>query len=118
MIQIAPTNPSVRDDVAITATFSGCVDDSGMTQSGFAFTGHIHYQPICFATPPGGQWSFPVGKLAVGSYTVTVQEGSDIQTGSFVVANIGSTVVPAIQPLGLVLLAALILVAASRLLRH
>lgn len=119
MIQSEPPNPTSSDDVVISATFSGCIVSYGMVQSGFAFAGHIDYGDLCFATPPGGTFPFPVGKLAPGNYTVTVQtdfaSGGVLttETGAFSVSGQGAPfATPTTEPLGIALMAVLILLAA------
>jgi hypothetical protein len=108
MIQISPPNPSSSDDVVISASaIVDCISNSGMVQSGFTFTGFINYG-ICFATPPApSPFPFRVGKLAPGNYTVTVQDFFGIQPGAFSVV-VAAAPIPTIDQLGLVLMAALI----------
>jgi len=102
--------------------FQGCVNGSGMVQSGFTFTGHIDYAGSCFATPPGGDFPFPVGRLAPGNYSVTIQGAWDTNTGFAIETTTFSVVqslsIPTIGPFGLAFIAALILTAASRILRR
>jgi hypothetical protein len=98
-----------------------------MVQSGFTFTGSIEYNVTCFDPPPVGTIPFPVGRLAPGSYSVTVQgfyTGSIVptttQTGAFSVAAQGDTnVIPTLDPIGIALIAVLILLTAvPRLVRR
>jgi hypothetical protein len=122
MIRIAPPNPTSSDNVVIVPQFQGCVNGSGIVQSGFTFTGHIDYAGSCFATPPGGDFPFPVGRLAPGNYTVTIQGAWDtntafaIETVTFSVVQ--SSSIPAIGWLGLALISMLILATARRLFRR
>lgn len=115
MITVSPDNPS-SDDI-ITFTFTGghpCpVPNPSRTHDTFIF--HLeHYDGPCVSAPLPYSLEWTVGRVEAGDYTVIhSHEDGFSESLEFSVA-LGATPlgIPAVQPIGLVLMAALLLAAA------
>ena len=122
-VQITPPSPSSSDDVIISSTNEFCVfGPFTISQAGFSFTARINHAGGCVPENAATIISFPVGKLAPGSYTVAILHSFDggtlisAATGAFVVVPASPLSVPASDPVALVLMAAMLaLVAGYRL---
>jgi hypothetical protein len=63
MIQVSPSNPCSSDAVVVSVEFIGCVDDaSNITRSGHTLVAQLHFQPLCYATPPHGFYALTFGQ--------------------------------------------------------
>lgn len=115
MITISPENPS-SDDV-ITFTFTGghpCpVPEPSRTHDTFIFHLERHEGP-CVSAPLPYSLDWTVGRVEAGNYTVihSREDGFSESLEFSVALGAPSLGIPATQPVGLVLLAALLLAAA------
>jgi len=124
LIRVSPSNPTSSDVVVISVDHIDCGPIStSIIQSGFTFLGNITELGGCGVERLGTASFPPVGHLASGNYTVTIVGGWDPvtlhapQTAAFSVIPSVVSAIPAIEPLGLVLIAAaILLVALPRLL--
>src|SRR4051812_36152049 len=118
-ITITPPNPTTNDAVTISVEYFPCgVIGHSIAQSGFNFTVTLVYNGGGCGTVPVRTTDFLVGKLAPGTYTVTQANPNIPGTASFAVIQSTASTIPAVEPLGLVLVAtAILLLAIPRLFR-
>jgi hypothetical protein len=106
--------------VVISVEFLSCGQTSSIVQSGFSFT--VTFTPFTGCGLGGiATRNFPVGKLPLGNYIVSAVNTvvGDTTLVAFAVTPAAIPAVPAVEPFGLVLVAAAILfIVIPRLLRR
>lgn len=118
LITINPTNPTSDDNVELVFTLTGCVEQINQVQADTTYELNVIFQGPCFATPPSFNYSWNIGRLGPGSYTASLNIGSNVaETHTFAVLQ-GvlpfPSSIPSVGFSGLVLLALAIGLIASK----